>query len=170
MTMKQFSAGEVLTAADLNEYCVNTRYIRKPVDESVVSSTTLQDDDFLTLPVDANKSYEFTLVATYVGATAGDMQWRLNGPSGTAITTASMGIQTAAAGSGDDLTEAFNQGLPISQNYGALPANKSAIALHGLIVVGGTAGSIQFQFAQVTSTATPTTVHAGSFMLLRRVS
>lgn len=170
MVMKTFVSGEVLTAADVNEYCVNTKLVRKSVDESVVSSTTLQDDNELVIAVEANKSYELSFVATYVGATAGDMKWALTGPAGTTITSASMGIQTAAAGSGDDLTEAFNQSLPISQNYGALPANKAAVALNGLLVVGGTGGNLQFQFAQVTSSGTPTTVHAGSFILLRRVS
>lgn len=170
MTMKVFASGEVLTAADLNEYGVNVKYVRKASDESVTSSITLQDDNELFMAVDANKAYELLMVATFVGATAGDMKWSLTGPAGTTLCTASTGIQTAGTGSGDDLTEAYNQALPITQTYGALPAQKTAVYLHGLVIVAGTPGNILLQWAQGTSSATPTTVHAGSFIIMRRVS
>lgn len=170
MVMKTFVAGEVLTAADVNEYLVNSRYIRKASDESVTSSVTLQDDNELVISLDASETYELLLVATFVGATAGDFKWQVTGPAGATLCTASNGIQTAGTGSGDDLTEGYNQALPITQTYGALPAQKSALYIHGLLVVAGTAGNLTLQWAQGTSSATPTTVHAGSFVILRRVS
>lgn len=171
MTMKVFAVGEVLTAADVNEYLVNVKYVRKAVDETITSSTSLQNDDELFLSVDANKTYEVFFVATYNGATAGDISWRVTGPASSTLTMPSIGIQQAGAGSGDDLTEAYNQALPVAQQYGALGTGiLSPIYWHGLIVVAGTAGTIQFQWAQNTSSGTATTVKAGSFMILRRVA
>jgi hypothetical protein len=46
----------------------------------------------------------------------------------------------------------------------------AALHVHGLLVVGGTAGTVKLQWAQNTSNVTATILKSGSFLVLRRVA
>src|SRR5688500_16268650 len=85
MALKTFVAGEVLTADDVNVYLKNTLFARKTADESVTSSTTLQDDNHLSVAVAANSLYELTACLQYEAHADGDFKWVFEGPAGTSF-------------------------------------------------------------------------------------
>ena len=52
--LKTFSTDEVLTASNMTTYLAQQAYLVKSVDETVTSSTTMQDDNELVIAVSAN--------------------------------------------------------------------------------------------------------------------
>ncbi len=151
-------------------------FVRKTVDESLTSNTTLQNDDALTLAVAANATYTFRVWMLAVDATDanGDIKFGFTFPAGATCHFSGKGPHSLLAGGG-----AFGDGEYIGRNtatsgstvaaYG-LSTSVIGIELTGLLIVGGTAGNLQLQWAQNTSDANATTVQAGSFMTLDRVA
>src|SRR5262244_736215 len=84
MAMRVFNPGDVLAAADVNEYLVNTKYAIKPADTSRASNTTLTADPDLTVTVDANKTYFVNMTILFTApASPGDLKWACTVPAGT---------------------------------------------------------------------------------------
>ena len=157
MALKTFVDGEVLTSADVNTYLVNTLYAVKASDESVTSSTTLQDDEHLFASVAANSVYEVTVALRGTANSSGDLKVQFAGPAGA----------TGLFGAGKDhscVTLGTPNG-PISLST----ATPDTVFFMGTLTVGGTAGTFKLQWAQNTSNATATTLQAGSYMVLRRI-
>lgn len=133
-------------------------------DESVTSSTALQDDNHLTFPIKAGEMWAINayLIAEY--NTAGQIKVGINGP------TANF-VQIAANENCNGATPAY--GTESSLNTGI-----------SLTVVGATAGIVEFvgaiaasadgtvaiQWAQAVSNGAATTVKAGSYLTAYRVS
>ncbi|GAA2915142.1 hypothetical protein GCM10010478_12780 [Streptomyces erythrogriseus] len=61
------------------------QFARKTADESVVSTTTLQNDNHLLLPVAVNATYTLFLMCIFSGATTGDIKFDWTVPSGTVL-------------------------------------------------------------------------------------
>lgn len=151
-------------------------FVRKTADESLTSNTTLQNDDALTLAVAANATYTFRVWMLAVDATDanGDIKFGFTFPTGATCHFSGKGPHSLLAGGG-----AFGDGEYIGRNtatsgstiasYG-LSTSIVGIELTGLLIVGGTAGNLQLQWAQNASDANATTVQAGSFMTLERVA
>ena len=70
---------EVVTASRTNTWFINCLFAYETATESVVPSTTLQDDDHLTVTVEANAVYDVTIVLTCDGTGGGDLNRRLKG-------------------------------------------------------------------------------------------
>jgi hypothetical protein len=167
MTLKTFTAGEVLTADDVNEYLVNTLFVRKTSTESVTSSTALQNDNELVLAVEANCVYELTGTVIYDGSTTGDIQWDFTLPSGAVMS----GIATRLATGGTDTTAFMQWDTESVTSAGALgTGTETVISLRHLVVVSSTAGNVQLRWSQNTSDGTATRVFANSYLCLRRVA
>lgn len=139
----------------------------KPNDQSVTSSTVLVNDTSLVEAVDADATYLFACYLDYEGGTQGssDIQWEWSGPSGYTlrywsghITTGGAFVMTSYKGT--DNPSAGSNGAGVIQ--GAF--------MFGTLVVASTAGNLQLQWAQNSSSATPTIVHAQSCLALWRVS
>lgn len=137
----------------------------KSVDESVTNSTTLQDDDELLLPVEANSVYSgiLYLFCTYGQDAsgpppAGNLKYSLTIPSGATIDGAN-GTLTTGGTSRVDLT--VNR-QPTSSN------TVTIIPLILRVVTAGTAGNVQLRWAQELSIATPTVVLQGSIFSLKK--
>jgi hypothetical protein len=140
-----------------------TRVAVKSADESVTSSTVLQDDDELFAAVEANTTY--VVEAWILRSTTTDPEWAHGWtfPTGAALKM-----------------KAFAQTESASPSVAVYPYNWSAIEnltfteapmfFIGRLLVGATAGNLRFQFAQQTSHTTAVTVHAGSWLRLRKVS
>lgn len=147
-------------------------YSRKTVDESVTSSTTLQDDDALTVSVAASVTYEIDLTSSFEAeATTGDIKVKLVAPAGATfkgVWTAPLSTDATAPPNpayeylGDEGSTALGFG-------GAGAAVKQPLSFKGYLVVGATAGTFKLQWTQLGSHATPTKVHAGSVLRLRRL-
>jgi len=133
--------------------------VRKSSDQTVTSSTTLVNDSQLLFAVAASETYIFQAwLYTFAADGTPDIKVTFTGPAGsTVLWSSSQVIFNAAAAT--TLTVVAAGGttgdLFVDSNF-------RAIQLYGTILNGGTAGNLQFQFAQNTSSANGTSVKAGS--------
>lgn len=155
-----------------------TSFISKLADKVVTSSTTLQDDNHLVLPVTSNASYTFQLWLMGQAAgnsTVGDLKCGFTFPATATVHFSGTGPNNA------DLSSGIG-----SQSNGEWIARPSAVSgvtnipfgmsgvpicvhLTGVLYNLGTAGNLRLQWAQNTSDSNSTTLLAGSWMRLVRV-
>jgi len=170
----------ITTAAKLQQLsdAINERsklYVLKTADESVTSSTAQQNDNELLLAVEANVTYIGALVvaATSAANAAGDINIGYTFPSGATLHFWSIGAHNAlASGSQADLEAivrlSATSGTTVTP-YGLSTANIN-IVQPLLLTTSSTAGTLQMQWAQQSSNANASTVKAGSYMYLERVT
>jgi len=170
---KTFATDEVLTAVNMTTYFAQQAYVVKSVDETVTSSAVLQADNELTIAVSANTKYHVELILIYKGLAAADMTIGWTGPASatldwvaddfTSAATANIGpvARTAQAITGTPSCGCLDT-AGVQDNLFALPK--------GVLQVAGTAGSLTFRWCQAVSNATPSTVLAGSTLILTRIS
>jgi hypothetical protein len=170
LALKTFVDGEVLQAADVNLYLKNTIFAYKTATETVVSSTTLQDDNDLTVSVAASSVYVLDAMLKYDSSTTSDLKISWVGPAGATLSwTATVLIEAAA--SQQDVQMLPGAALGASSVLGVASAGGTTYAfIRGLLVVAGTAGTFKLQWAQQTSGGTNTNMLADSYIFLRRVS
>jgi len=145
-------------------------YARKQADESVISSTALQDDNHLFLPLAANEVWVWEGFIYYTAATTADLKIAFTVP---ASATGSWGVL------GADVTTITSVNITAVPAYGdANPISLGSVGtgtyscafLQGTVVNAGTAGNLQLRWAQVASIATNTTIYTNSFLLGYRTS
>jgi hypothetical protein len=165
MAVPTYVTGQALAASDCNTWFVPVSAV-KPSDQSVTSSTVLVNDTALVIPVQANRSYEVEVFMVWTGvasnATPG-LKYDFTLPAAATFSNfAEMGYAAGAF--------AFNiasAGTPTSYASGAATSPNIA---RGLLVVGVNAGNFQLQVAQGISSATSTTMKAGSFIVARAIA
>lgn len=123
--------------------------ITKSADQiATQSSTTFQNDNTLFFSVAANKTYIFDAIIPVndTNATA-DFKYTFTAPTGSTLSVIGSGYGTAAT-----LTSC---NIVVSAQTCVWTGNSVAAMLQvkGIITVGGTAGNLQFQFAQNAATA-----------------
>lgn len=134
----------------------------KQSDESVSSSTALQNDDELVCYLDASTKYAFEAMIGYVSDATPDYKNAFTVPSGATIVWTAMytnASSTLAIGH----VAASGSGLSC---LGATTAQ--GIQISGYVVVDSTAGALTYQFAQNSSDATAATTKAGSWLRVMR--
>lgn len=153
----QITAGARLTAAMLRAVAPDAAY--KSVDQSVTSSTTLVNDNALFLPLLASATYFFAFSIIYEGGTQGssDIKTAWTFPSGTTMRYTPVRYNTAGT----------LASFPNIQTDVVASATSGAGTLRsfqgtGTVITSTTAGNLQLQWAQNTSSGTATIVHAGS--------
>jgi hypothetical protein len=135
--------------------------VRKSSDQTVTSSTTLVNDSQLKFAVEASATYIFEAwLYTYAADGTPDIKVTFTGPAGSTVLWSSSQVIFNAGGS-TTLTVVSAGGTAADL---FVDANLRAIQLYGTILNGGTAGDLQFQFAQNTSSANGTSVKAGSYI------
>lgn len=147
----------------------DTVVVVKGADESVVSSTTLQDDDALLFAVGGNELWVVQFEVYWEAETAGDIVFRVTGPTGSTILAGRMGRDTT-----DDADPALVftdvrdgvTGLLGSGGTGA--GNKLYTHIGAICRNGATAGNCTLQWAQLASSATATKVLANSYLIARK--
>ncbi len=140
-------------------------FVRKTSDETVTSSTALQNDDELLLALEKNAIYTFEGNIVVEGATAADIKVAFTVPAGASVYYSVSGAAVAATaqpGTG-------NLGLGVSSDdplsFGTVGAAvKSVLVVRGIVVMSTTAGNLQFRWAQDTSNGTANTVLANSWL------
>lgn len=158
-------AGKLIRAGDLE-----TLWARKTADESVTSSTTLQNDDTLVLQGVADAVYEIEGALFYVGNTTGDIKVAFTFPSGNLYWFGKGGSEADGGFGGVGASRhsaSYNDASGTSTAFTGSTTNL-ALLLKGVWVVGVSGGALQLQWAQNTSNATATTVKAGSFLRMQR--
>lgn len=169
MALPTFTVGQVLTAADVNRYLKNTITAIKTANESVTSSTTLQDDNHLTASVEATSVYELECVVFYEADTGGDIKLQFSAPAGASLSAAISRLTTGAATIDNDAISIMTLGTAIPG--GGLGAGQGAVLqIKGVVTIAGTAGTFKLQWAQNASSGTATTVYADSYFVLRQIS
>jgi len=133
--------------------------VRKSSDQTVTSSTTLVNDSQLLFAVAANETYIFQAwLYTFAADGTPDIKVTFTGPAGSTVFWSSSQVIFNAGGT-TTLT-VVAPGATTADLF--VDSNLRAIQLYGTILNGGTAGNLQFQFAQNTSSANGTSVKAGS--------
>lgn len=159
MTSIVKAAGDKPTAAEWN--LLIPKIAVRTASQTVNNTATFQNDNTLTLAVDANTTYRCHLHLSYTSGTTPDFKYQFTKPTGATLSAWSfVGYSTAVAfaygGSGDAQS--------IGGNVSALPLDA-----WGILTTSSTAGSFTLQWAQNTATASDTVVLAGSFLELLRV-
>ncbi|MEU0309768.1 hypothetical protein [Streptomyces cyaneofuscatus] len=144
-----------------------TRTVDKPTDEPVTASTTLQDDDHLTLSVTAGGRYAIDAMLAVDGDPAGDLLLTLAAPPG------SSGYWTPGAitlgvsdGTGSIRLTRYAPGFAIGVGIIAVGL---IVAPLGTITAGAD-GHLTVQWAQNVVSATPTILRAGSWLRVTRTA
>lgn len=151
-------------------YDPNVQHIAKSATESVTSSTTLQNDDHFVFSVVANAKYELDSYIWYDGAAdpGGGLKMQFTGPAGAAMTWTNFGVNQSGLTQYNVVPEGLAAGAP--RTVGTNGATAMTCQPKGVFTSAGTAGSLQFLWAQGVSNATATRVLADSWMRLTRIA
>lgn len=139
----------------------------KGADQSLASSTTMQNDNALFAAVIANATYLFLCYLDYEGGTQGssDLKWQWNVPAGGTLRYAEIGNNLSGVVQSPSLA-----GSTVWSAGTSGAGSLRGVLMAGSLIMSSTAGNIQLQWAQNTSNATPTIVHAQSFLALWRIT
>lgn len=136
--------------------------VLKTADESVTSSTVLQNDDHLLFAVGANEVWEFLIFLRLVaGNITPDFKYAFTVPTGGSIVISGQVHIGAQAVEVDGTT---------AQIAIALSATQGNMFFLGLYIGGANAGNVQLQWAQNTSDAAATTVKTNSFIIAHKLN
>ncbi len=138
--------------------------IRKPVDESVASSTALQNDDDLKVTLAANKTY-IVDGAIFISSASANPGFKM---AFTVPTGATMDLGYSALSPGPGRLQAQGELLEnsgtASQEIPMRANTPVVIHVSGTVKVGSTSGDVTLQWAQFTSDATAVKVMEGSYL------
>ena len=137
--------------------------VSKTADQSITSDSTLNNDSELFFPMLANTKYQFKLEVFFDTGAVPDFKWRHSGPA--AATLVRIAERDSAPGSG---TLSFSVATAYSTVDNTLVTTSGTtggyVSLEGIIHNGVNAGDFHFQWSQNSSSATATTVRAGSYI------
>lgn len=165
--MATFKAGQRLTAAALNAAIGLTA--RKGADtarSSANTGTTLTADPDLVIPVLANAAYLVTFSLVYKGAATntGDLKFGFSVPSGATMPGGFLGITNPLA---LEILPVTASSTLVSYSNGT--GNPLWCQVTATLVTSSTAGNLTLTWAQNTSSATSTTLMAGSSLQAAQV-
>ncbi|MBT2226239.1 hypothetical protein [Nonomuraea sp. NEAU-A123] len=155
------------------------RTIVKGANESIASSTVLQDDDALLVSVVANAKYDVLAMIMGDGPAAGDFKTAWTVPAGATGLRACWGPTPDAKAT---LTPGFDNRTNTAMRSGchgwttATPYSNQAISSgiaiqeRGVLSTAATAGTLRLQWAQNTSDVGLTTVYGESYIMIRRIA
>jgi len=169
MPIPTFVGGGTVFASDANAWFVPLAAF-KSADESVTSSTVLQNDDVLVVALAANATYLMICYLNYEGGTQGasDLKVGWTVPASTVMAYQHIGVTTAGTiTQASAATTSDQTNVPAYGTNGA--GNTLGALLLGTVKSAGTPGNLQMQWAQNTSNGTATKVKAGSALVLHRI-
>ena len=129
----------------------------KKVDQIVNSITVDQNDNELLVALTINKTYGFLLYILMQSAADADYKYSFAIPAGASglKSIGTLGAQTAS-GTGS-----------ITGSVGpATDGNIQNIMVMGRVIMGGTAGNLQYKFSQISSKASDTITLQGSYLVV----
>lgn len=171
------ASGEKVRASKVQSLVGENRllYAVLSTNQDYTSNTTLANVTDLVLPVAINHTYliEAHLVATSAANAAGDIKYAFTFPAGCTVDLVGEGAHNSmASGSQSDL-ESFAAMADSSTPTASVPYGTSTAQTSGTIwlrvVVGSTAGNVQLQAAQNSTSVNKSTLVANSWMTGRMV-
>ena len=173
-------AGEKPSAATMNTHIRDDllalvdriQIVRKSADENVISSTTLQNDDHLLFTAVAGQTYSGEVVCFFTtSSSAIDAKVGFSFPAGTMSFGANAMDPAVGAGViGSGIWGAFSSATSGTSALGVGVASADTIVRVPFTFLCTTGGTVNFQWAQNTSTATNMTLKAGSSIQAIRVT
>jgi hypothetical protein len=145
-----------------------SRTVYKTDDESVTSSTAVQDDDHLTLTVAADAVYALDTFLDVEGDVDGDFKLTFTGPSGATGSWTPDGISNGNANNIGQIKRG-RVALGTDDSVG-VTGDGTIVTPRGQITTSSTAGSLTLRWAQNGSDETATTLKAGSWLRLHRMA
>lgn len=178
MTAQQFYAGQKVTATQMQSLARDITTVEKSADESVTSSTTYQDDDEITFPNLSAGTYWLNGSLFYTGSQSGDihMHWTWPAGGGGYFSWTAVGLHdtwTDSVGGGRDAqiqAGCHNLSSPTDEAWFGVGTLFSRPVIWTGRLVLAVAGTLTLQWAQYTSNGTATTVQAGSYFTLEKIS
>ena len=125
----------------------------KTADESVTSSVALQNDDTLTFHGEAGRYYDVDLKLELTNHVDAGIDVKLDMPSGATFKGLVVGANVTTPPDVWDGTEA---------TLSAIGVTADRLHISGTVKIDSTAGAVTVQFAQNVSTASATSMKAGS--------
>lgn len=167
---RTWTDGELVTKAIMDPHVrdnfrVVTHTIPKTADESVTSSTVLQDDDHLTFTLGANELWYVRFAVVYTSASATpNITIAYAGPASVTYQFLTLG-ETGAGTFTNNYQRAVADTLTFVTGAGTI----KQFHTEGIITNAGTSGPFRLQWAQGVSNATATTVKKGSTLIRAKV-
>jgi len=143
----------------------------KTANETVTSSTTLQNDDALTVTLDANSVYRIYMCLLMAGASASEIKTSWTVPASATGFKNCMGPGSDST-SRDGVAATMRYGVhtfTTTVNYGLNDSVNFVHAVEQGVVTTTTGGTFVLQWAQQASGATATTVAAGSYLIADKI-
>lgn len=169
--MASITAGAKIPASLLNDNL--PRIARATADTTKTSSTAFADATGLLLSLAANAVYALDAYIAYVAGDTGDLKCAWTVPASTTGHWAGWGLGVGATSSvgvaNGARPDAFGDANFLSFGGSTVLSGQLACYPRGYVVTAGTAGNLQFRFAQNVSNATSTVIKAGSWMRLTRI-
>ncbi len=144
----------------------------KPSNETVTSSTTLQNDDHLTVTLDANSVYRIYMCLIFGGVTAGEIKTSWTTPASATGFKSCMGPGSDSTSRDAGATTTMRYGIhnfTTTVNYGC---NDTSLFVHAIeqgIVTTTTGGTFVLQWAQQASSGTGSIMAAGSYLIAEKI-
>ncbi len=138
-------------------------YKDRSADDAGRTSTSLADDDTLSVTLLANVTYELSAVWIYTADAAGDFKWKLIVPASGTINGSAIGLPAASTGASGNVTvDQFTEGsTPIGGGSGATVMTVTVTAK----VWSGSGGTFKLQWCRDGGTGT-TILKQHSYMRL----
>jgi len=135
----------------------------KTADESITSDTTLTDDTDLQFDPDISSTFAIQTMISFKTDTTPDFKYNFSIPSGATGDRIDGGW---AGGTFETVTSLWT-----GQELPTVAGTQTFFFNHiGYLITDTTAGTFAFQWAQQTSSATPTTVNQGSWMMFKKLN
>ena len=171
-------AAEVVTAAIMNTHVRDNLnalngYVRKTADESVTSSTTLQNDDHLLYTIGATGTYvaDVFLFATSAANAAGDLNVGWSFPTGTLhYGGAGLGLGLASGNDGTVTPPGLLSATSGTSVLGFGLSTSTLIITIRAILIATATGTLQFMWCQNSSNANASTLKSGSHMTVKQTA
>ena len=141
----------------------------KSADESVTSSTTLQDDDQLVFAIPASEVWYMDMMLIVDGNSTADFKAKFTVPA-SCVMGWIIRDHMAAGGSTSVRTIFTEANTALVEIDGSAGRAYPYVRIEAYIVNSTNAGTIQLQWAQNTSNATATTVKKGSWLRARKLA
>lgn len=156
---------DVPTGATTFAALTDVKVVRKTADETVNNSAVLQNDDHLLFAIAANEVWEFKLVCYVSGFTTSDLKMIFAVPAGAA------GAYNYLAG-GPTGSDIAGEVTAIATQFNAIIRvdGVNIFTLFVMLVNGGNAGNLQFQWAQGTAVAEDTKMLTNSCIIAHKLA
>lgn len=144
----------------------------KTANETVTSSTTLQNDDALTVTLDANSVYRIYILLLMAGVTAGEVKTSWTVPASATGFKCCMGPGSDSTSRDAGATTTMRYGVhtfTTTVNYGMNDAANFVHAVEQGTVTTTTGGTFVLQWAQQASSGTASTIAAGSYLIAEKI-